>query len=86
MQAIFRFRLFVLLLLSCCISAPVFSQIEEKGSTIRVGVGLTGYAYRGDLTQDDPSFWRVYPGGNISLQFSPRRKFQPQLNAGFGRV
>ncbi|MEL6133744.1 MAG: outer membrane beta-barrel protein, partial [Bacteroidota bacterium] len=86
MQANFHVRLFVLWLIGLGISYPAFAQMEEKGSSIRVGLGFTGYTYRGDLTLDDPSFWRVYPGANISLQFSPFRKFQPQVNAGFGRV
>lgn len=64
----------------------VQAQMPVQGSAIRVGLGLTGYAYRGDLTADDPSFWRINPGANVSLQFRPYKRIQPQLNAGFGSV
>ncbi len=52
---------------------------------MRLGVGLVGAAYKGDLTTNGDALHRFYPGYNFTLQFASEKLISPQLNAGFGR-
>ena len=74
-------RIPFLLLLFVALTAH--AQPEQK--PLRIGVGLFGLAYSGDLTENGDALHRFYPGANISLQFATPKLISPQLNAGFGR-
>lgn len=52
---------------------------------LRLGLGLMGAAYQGDLTTNGDAFYRFYPGVNFSLQFANQKLISPQLHSGFGR-
>lgn len=59
---------------------------QPNGKPLRVGIGFSGLAYRGDFTQNDGDFLRVYPGLNVALQFDGPRRLQLQLRLGYGHV
>lgn len=52
----------------------------------KLGIGLTGATYVGDLSDGKMQYNRFYPGVNFSLQNvgKPKSHLQMQLNAGFG--
>ena len=75
-------KLITLLLLVGLGKGDLFSQ-EQK--PLRLGLGMFGTAYRGDLTIDGEALHRFYPGFNVSLQFASEKLITPQLNFGFGR-
>lgn len=54
----------------------------------KLGIGLTGATYVGDLTDGKMQYNRFYPGVNFSLQNvgRPSSRLQMQLNAGFGAI
>lgn len=52
---------------------------------LRVGVGLLGSTYAGDLSTNGKTFTRFYPGMGFSLQFASDKLLHPQLNTGFGK-
>ena len=62
----------------------VFAQ--SPPSPPQIGLGWTGLVYTGDLTVEESDYLRLYPGGNIYLQFANTRKFRLRINAGFGKV
>lgn len=62
---------------------------EDDTPTIKVpkiGIGITGNTYIGDLTDNFMKMNRFYPGVNFSLQThgKPRKRLQMQLNVGAG--
>lgn len=63
-------------------STPGLSQ--EVGSALKLGIGLTGNAYIGDLTEAQTQR-RFYPGSNLSIQFHNQKALRWQVNGGFGR-
>jgi hypothetical protein len=82
---IFMNRLiFSIFLAFCCLSAPLMGQGNR--SPLKVGLGLTGLTYRGDLTINEEDYLRMYPGGNMFLQFANQKAFRLRLNAGFGKL
>lgn len=52
---------------------------------LRVGLGLLGATYVGDLNTNGEALYRFYPGMGFSLQFASPRRVTPQLNTGFGK-
>lgn len=68
----------------CCLGSPL-GLLAQTPPPLQVGLGLSGYAYTGDLTVAANRFRRAYPGGAISVQFAGARPLHLQLNAGFGR-
>ncbi len=62
------------------------ASAQPAGKPLRVGIGFSGLAYRGDFTQDDGDFLRVHPGLNLALQFEGSRRLQWQLRFGYGHV
>lgn len=54
----------------------------------KLGVGMTGATYVGDLTDGKMQYNRFYPGVNFSLQNvgKPKSHLKMQLNAGFGAI
>ncbi|RMG23646.1 MAG: hypothetical protein D6730_14070, partial [Bacteroidetes bacterium] len=61
---------------------PLFGQ---QGQTLRLGVGMSGISYVGDLTEAGGSLLRFQPGGEVSLQFARNKRLWSQLRVGFGR-
>jgi opacity protein-like surface antigen len=59
---------------------------QPAGKPLRVGLGMSGLTYRGDFTQSDGNFLRVYPGLHVSLQFDGPSRLQMQLRFGYGHV
>ncbi len=71
----------VLFALACTFA--VAQQPMQK--PLRLGVGLLGASYVGDLNTNGGSLERFSPGANLSLQFASDHLLSPQLNAGFGK-
>ncbi len=46
---------------------------------------MNGSMYRGDLSDDETLFHRIYPGSNVSLQTEGFSQLKLQLNVGFGK-
>lgn len=60
-------------------------QAQQEGPPpIRIGVGMMGITYRGDLTVDEGSFQRFSPGGHLQVQFAAKKPIRPSLLAGYG--
>lgn len=76
---ILRYTIFLLL-----VSTGLQAQGPEQ-KPLKMGIGLMGAAYVGDLNTNGESLYRFYPGVNISLQFASEKLIAPQLNAGFGK-
>ncbi|MEO0897895.1 MAG: hypothetical protein AAFY71_15920 [Bacteroidota bacterium] len=74
------------LLLLTLLIIPSASWGQGKGGPLRVSLGWTGMIYKGDLTLNEGQYARMYPGGNLALQFANHRKFRMRFNAGFGKV
>ncbi len=70
-----------LLLLLC---ASVAAQ-QPAQKPLRLGIGLMGTSYVGDLNTQGGAWERFSPGACLSLQFASDHLLSPQLNAGFGR-
>lgn len=64
-----------------------FPLLAQQGPQrpLRLGVGLLGATYVGDLNSKGGSIERFSPGATLSLQFASTRLISPQINAGFGR-
>ncbi len=48
------------------------------------GLGLTGFSYLGDFSNDLSDIYRIHPGGNLSLQTVTQSPIQFQANIGIG--
>ncbi|MEM7371492.1 MAG: outer membrane beta-barrel protein [Bacteroidota bacterium] len=79
---LFRF-LFVCLL--SCFSIVAVAQPNFAKDPLKVGLGLSGFGYLGDMSESQSSFSRFYPGANFSLQTENRKALKIQLNGGFGK-
>lgn len=66
------------------LSGHLFGQAPEQ-KPLRVGMGLIGATYTGDLNTNGQTLYRFYPGLGFSLQFASPKLISPQLNAGFGK-
>lgn len=58
---------------------------QSEGRRLKLGLGLHGIAYRGDLSDPAEPLPRIYPGGNLSIQIEGPSRLKGQLNAGFGK-
>ena len=67
---------------------PAFGLCQDETSSrpLRVGVGLAGYQYQGDLTDGDENPWRMYPGMGLTLQFESSQRLSLRLGGGFGKI
>lgn len=77
-----------ILTLSCMflgVLLPPQASAQEDGAPLRIGLGYTGTAYRGDLTTESTALWRAEPGANFSVDLNNQKRIRPQLNIGFGR-
>lgn len=63
-------------------TTPVLGQ--DAPPPLRIGLGFTGNAYRGDLTSETGSIWRAEPGANFSVDLDNQKPLRIQLNLGFG--
>lgn len=77
-------RKLTLLIALCCWMMHGIAQ-DAPQKPLRVGMGLLGAAYSGDLAQGEEAFTRFYPGIGVSLQFVNEKLISPQLNTGFGK-
>jgi LysM repeat protein len=75
----------VLLLLGCCLQVAWAQNPYYDNRPLKVGLGMSGIMYYGDLSDDGTLFHRIYPGANLSIQSEGKRNLRMQLNAGFGR-
>lgn len=75
-----RFNCFIL----CLFFVPclLFGQAERQ---VKVGFGLDGISYIGDLSDPDQVIHRIYPGANLSIQLEGPKRLKIQLNGGFGK-
>ncbi len=73
-------------LLISCLVFPLLTQAQDKASPPRLGLGMLGWLYTGDLTVDESEYLRMYPGANVYLQFANHRPFRFRANAGFGKI
>jgi hypothetical protein len=64
----------------------VTSLVAQPGpqNPLRLGLGLMGASYVGDLNTSGGAWERFSPGACLSLQFATPKLLSPQLNAGFG--
>ena len=58
---------------------------QQTKPPLQIGLGLTGIAYIGDLSNQSTQFQRIHPGGNLSLQAASMKHVSVQFNAGFGK-
>jgi Outer membrane protein beta-barrel domain len=58
---------------------------QPMQSPLRLGLGLLGTTYVGDLNSQGGAWERFSPGACLSLQFASDHLLSPQLNAGFGK-
>lgn len=79
---LFRFLLFVLL---SSYSLLAVAQANFSRDPLKVGMGLSGFGYLGDMSESQSTFSRFYPGANFSLQTENRKALKIQLNGGFGK-
>lgn len=74
-------QLTILLLLA---GSGLMAQGPEQ-KPLKLGLGLMGASYIGDLTTNGQALHRFHPGVSISLQFDSEKLIAPQLNTGFGK-
>jgi hypothetical protein len=73
----------ILLLLAVGARAQAPAPIQTP---LRLGIGLMGTSYIGDLNSNGGAWNRFSPGADLSLQFASEHLLSPQLNAGFGKI
>lgn len=56
---------------------------QDMPPPLRIGMGFTGNAYRGDLTSETGSIWRAEPGANFTVDLDNDKPLRIQLNLGF---
>jgi hypothetical protein len=59
---------------------------QEQPPRLRLGLGMAGFSYAGDMTYREEAPWRFLPGADFAIQFEGRKRIQPQIHAGFGRI
>ncbi|MEL7531216.1 MAG: outer membrane beta-barrel protein, partial [Bacteroidota bacterium] len=64
------------------IPSLLFGQTERQ---VKVGFGLDGISYIGDLSDPNQAIHRIYPGANLSIQLEGPKRLKIQLNGGFGK-
>jgi LysM repeat protein len=69
---------------SCWLCGQDDLQDPPDSSPLKIGLGMMGISYVGDLTVEEGSFFRYYPGGSLSLQFESKSGLKPMLMAGYG--
>lgn len=73
----------LLIFLIFCTTAELLAQ--PAGRRLKLGLGLHGIGYMGDLSDPADVLPRIYPGGNLSIQIEGPKRLKGQLNAGFGK-
>ena len=73
--------------LSLCFALFVCTTTLAQGNKqLKIGLGLAGFTYVGDLVETDVNLKRVNPGMNISLQTAGTSHLQMQVNVGFSKL
>ena len=67
------------------LSSLMIARAQSGRSQLKLGIGLDGISYVGDLTDPDQAIHRIYPGANLSIQLEGPKRLKVQLNAGFGK-
>ena len=70
------------------VAQPTEEPAKSAGTQVaklRIGAGLIGTAYSGDLNQEGKVLTRFQSGFNLSMQFANAKTVSPQLNAGGGK-
>lgn len=57
---------------------------KKHAKPLRIGLGMFGTNYVGDLTEGFSALNRFYPGGAISFQMEGKSHFKGQVNTGLG--
>ncbi|MEM7040125.1 MAG: hypothetical protein AAF570_24350, partial [Bacteroidota bacterium] len=71
--------------LLCLLGMTLAMAQGSEQKPLRLGIGLLGASYVGDLNTGDDPVVRFHPGVSISLQFAGDKLLSPQLNTGFSR-
>ena len=74
-------RILLILLALVCVCS--FADAQRK--PLKMGIGLLGAAYMGDMNNDGTELYKFYPGINSSFEFASHRRVVPQLALGYGR-
>lgn len=80
-------RLLLMLAVFLCSFVLSLEAQEDSLSSDRFfqfGLGLTGFSYLGDFSNDLSDLYRIHPGGNLSLQTVTQSPIQFQANIGIG--
>ena len=78
----------MLLALLCFFALSLYAQPDSVKTrpAFQMGLGITGYSYIGDFSQDFQDLYRINPGGNLSLQTTGPVALSLQANVGFGSI
>lgn len=68
----------------CLLLLPI-SLWAQSQRQVKVGFGLDGISYVGDLSDPNQKIHRIYPGANLSIQLEGPKRLKLQLNGGFGK-
>ncbi|MEL6649858.1 MAG: outer membrane beta-barrel protein, partial [Bacteroidota bacterium] len=68
----------------CLLLLPL-SLWGQSQRQVKVGFGLDGISYIGDLSDPNQKIHRIYPGANLSIQLEGPKRLKLQLNGGFGK-
>ncbi|MDP5172788.1 MAG: porin family protein [Bacteroidia bacterium] len=72
-------------LLISCLSIVGYGELcAQDAPPVRLGIGYTGTAYRGDFTAESGAIWRAEPGINFSVDVDKQKPLRLQLNIGTG--
>ena len=74
-----RYLFFILTLSLVC-----FANAQRK--PLRMGLGMIGTAYQGDLNVDGTEFYRFYPGAHLTFEFASHKRLTTSLCGGYGRM
>ncbi|MEM6342780.1 MAG: LysM peptidoglycan-binding domain-containing protein [Bacteroidota bacterium] len=69
----------------CLFIVPCLLFGQTEGRQVKVGFGLDGISYVGDLSDPNQRIHRIYPGANLSIQLEGPKRLKIQLNGGFGK-
>ena len=74
-------------ILSLCFALLTCVTSRAQGNKqLKIGLGLAGMSYVGDLSEADNDIRRVNPGVNFSLQTAGTAALQMQVNVGFSKL
>lgn len=68
----------------CLLFVPTL-LLGQSERQVKIGFGLDGISYVGDLSDPNQTIHRIYPGANLSIQLEGPKRLKIQLNGGFGK-